>query len=140
MTEPDLVTVDDYAAVDNASLTAHVNSRGVFDLHPLHVGRGAVMRSHSRLMAGASVGAFSTLLEHTLVVSGDATPPGSVWQGWPASPSRVGAEAAGAPARRPSRLRMLWSRLFRSRALSRKHSDADVTELLLGEEEEEVLL
>lgn len=30
MTEPDLVTIDDGAAIDDASLVAHINTRGVF--------------------------------------------------------------------------------------------------------------
>lgn len=68
MTEPDLVTVEDLATVDNASLVAHINTRGVFDLNRLHVGRGAVLRSHSRLLSGATMRPFSTMLEHTLVV------------------------------------------------------------------------
>jgi hypothetical protein len=30
MTEPDLVTIEDFAAIDDASLIAHINTRGVF--------------------------------------------------------------------------------------------------------------
>ena len=33
MTEPDLVTIEDFAAVDDASLIAHINTRGVFRYH-----------------------------------------------------------------------------------------------------------
>ncbi len=70
MTEPDLVTIGAGASVDNASLVAHINSRGVFQLNELVVGEGAVMRSKTRLLSGAAMGPFSTLLENTLVVSG----------------------------------------------------------------------
>ena len=49
MTEPDLVSIGDDVSVDNASLIAHVNSRGDFSLNPLRVGAGCVLRSHSRL-------------------------------------------------------------------------------------------
>jgi hypothetical protein len=109
----------------------------VFDLHPLHVGEGAVLRAHSRLMAGATVGAYSTLLEHTLVVSGEITPPGSVWQGWPAGPSSLPTASEDGrdlqwARRRLSRGQILWARLFRNSKGSRSHSD--VTELLLGHE------
>ncbi len=48
MTEPDLVTVHDEAAIDDASLICHRNTRGHFSLDPLVVGRGCVMRSGSR--------------------------------------------------------------------------------------------
>ena len=39
MTEPDLVTIGDDAGVDDASLIAHINTRGIFRLNPLNVGR-----------------------------------------------------------------------------------------------------
>jgi hypothetical protein len=70
MTEPDLVTVGNGACVDNAFLVSHINSRGVFQLNCLVVGEGAVMRSKTRLLSGASMGPYSTMLENTLVVSG----------------------------------------------------------------------
>ncbi|GAX85098.1 hypothetical protein CEUSTIGMA_g12518.t1 [Chlamydomonas eustigma] len=85
MTEPDLVSVGSGACVDNASLVSHINSRGIFQLNNLVVGEGAVMRSKTRLLSGASMGPYSTMLENTLVVSGDVLGPGTVWQGWPAS-------------------------------------------------------
>lgn len=84
MTEPDLVTIDDDACIDDASLVCHINTKGNFGLNNLDVGRGAVMRSGSRLLSGASMSDYSTLLEHTLLVSGVKAPKGSVWQGWPA--------------------------------------------------------
>lgn len=30
MTEPDLVTIEDFVGVDDASLIAHINTRGIF--------------------------------------------------------------------------------------------------------------
>ena len=84
-TEPDLVTLGDNVCVDNASLTAHTNTRGTFDIQPLRVGACSVLRSHTRLMGGAALGKHCTLLEHTLVVSGDDLPAGTTWLGWPAS-------------------------------------------------------
>lgn len=44
MTEPDLVTIGDGASVDDASLIAHINTRGIFRLNPLYVGNGCVLR------------------------------------------------------------------------------------------------
>lgn len=32
MTEPDLVTIEDFVGVDDASLIAHINTRGIFRL------------------------------------------------------------------------------------------------------------
>jgi acyl-CoA synthetase (AMP-forming)/AMP-acid ligase II/acetyltransferase-like isoleucine patch superfamily enzyme len=84
MTEPDLVDVKEGACIDDASLVCHINTKGHFALNKLEVGRGAVMRFGSRLLSGASMGDYSTLLEHTLMPGGAIVPPGSVWQGWPA--------------------------------------------------------
>lgn len=30
MTEPDLVTIEDFVSVDDAALIAHINTRGIF--------------------------------------------------------------------------------------------------------------
>lgn len=38
MTEPDLVTIGDCANIDDASIIAHINTRGTFRLHTLQVG------------------------------------------------------------------------------------------------------
>lgn len=83
MTEPDLVSIGDFAAVDDASLVAHINTRGVFRLNELMVGRGCVLKSSCRLLSGANMDAHSILLEHTLVLAGETVECGSVWQGWP---------------------------------------------------------
>jgi carbonic anhydrase/acetyltransferase-like protein (isoleucine patch superfamily) len=85
MTEPDLVTLERGACVDEASLVCHVNSRGAFALHPLVVGEGATLRSQSRLLSGAAMEPWSSLQEHTLVLGGDVVPEGVTWQGWPAN-------------------------------------------------------
>jgi hypothetical protein len=110
MTEPDLVTIEDFAAVDDASLIAHINTRGIFRyadrisrlavsgrfllltlcitccrLNPLFVGMGCVLKSNTRVLSGASMDAHSVLLEHTLVMAGEVVDCGAVWQGWPAN-------------------------------------------------------
>ena len=83
-TEPDLVTLGNRVAVDDASLVGHINTRGKFDLNPLHVGDRSVLRSGSRLLSGARMEADTCLLEHTLVMAGDVVDAGCTSQGWPA--------------------------------------------------------
>lgn len=83
-TEPDLLTLGDRVAVDDASLVAHINSRGNFSLNPLKVGDRSVLRSGSRLLSGAQMGADCCLLEHTLIMAGDVADDGATYQGWPA--------------------------------------------------------
>ncbi|KAE9981906.1 putative NRPS-like protein biosynthetic cluster [Venturia inaequalis] len=82
-TEPDLLTLGDRVAVDDASLVAHINTRGNFKLNPLVVGDRCVLRTGSRLLSGASMGDDSCLLEHTLVMAGDEVDVGATLQGWP---------------------------------------------------------
>ncbi|TIA39607.1 hypothetical protein D6C78_03154 [Aureobasidium pullulans] len=82
-TEPDLLTLGDRVAVDDASLVSHINSRGVFNLNPLVVGDRSVLRSGARLLSGANMGQDTMLLEHTLVMAGDIVDDGTTYQGWP---------------------------------------------------------
>ncbi len=84
-TEPDLVTLGDRVAVDDASLVAHINSRGNFCLNTLVVGDRSVLRTGSRLLSGAAMGKDACLLEHTLVMAGDEVEDGATCQGWPAN-------------------------------------------------------
>ena len=84
-TEPDLVTLGDRVAVDDASLVAHINSRGNFCLNTLVVGDRSVLRTGSRLLSGAAMGKDACLLEHTLVMAGDEVEEGATCQGWPAN-------------------------------------------------------
>ncbi|KAK6429359.1 hypothetical protein LTR95_014493, partial [Oleoguttula sp. CCFEE 5521] len=83
-TEPDLLTLGDRVSIDDASLVAHINTRGKFDLNPLVVGDRTVLRSGSRLLSGAKMEADSCLLEHTLVMAGDVVEAEATCQGWPA--------------------------------------------------------
>lgn len=83
-TEPDLLTLGDRVAVDDASLVAHINTRGKFDLNPLSVGSRSVLRSGSRLLSSAVMEDDTCLLEHTLVMAGDVVDKGTTSQGWPA--------------------------------------------------------
>lgn len=83
-TEPDLIEMGDRVAIDDASVVAHINSRGNFWLNPLKIGSRSVMRSGTRLLSGAQMGEDSCLLEQTLVMAGDVADDGTTYQGWPA--------------------------------------------------------
>ncbi|KAK5722153.1 putative NRPS-like protein biosynthetic cluster [Elasticomyces elasticus] len=83
-TEPDLLELGDRVVVDDASLVAHINTRGKFDLNELKVGHRSVLRSGSRLLSGAKMEDDTCLLEHTLVMAGDVVEAGCTSQGWPA--------------------------------------------------------
>jgi hypothetical protein len=110
MTEPDLVQIGDEACVDDASLVAHINSRGRFTLNRVVVGPGATLKAFSRLLSGAAMMPRATVLEHTLVLGGDVVEEDSIWQGWPgreiakAAPVRVQAPALGGQHRDPALL------------------------------------
>ncbi|RDA84714.1 hypothetical protein CP532_5246 [Ophiocordyceps camponoti-leonardi (nom. inval.)] len=83
-TEPDLITMGDRVAIDDASVVAHINTRGKFDLNRLEIGSRCVMRTGSRLLSGAVMKEGSCLLEHTMIMGGDVVDDGSTMQGWPA--------------------------------------------------------
>jgi len=85
MTEPDLVKLGDGVCVDKASLVAHSNTFGEYELRTLEVGRKATLRSGSRLISGAKMEDHSEILEHTLILPGDEVPKYQACQGWPAS-------------------------------------------------------
>jgi acetyltransferase-like isoleucine patch superfamily enzyme/acyl carrier protein len=83
-TEPDLIKLGDRVAIDDASVVAHINTRGKFDLNRLSIGDRCVMRSGSRLLSGATMKNDSCLLEHTLIMGGDVVEENWTMQGWPA--------------------------------------------------------
>ena len=89
LTEPDLLTLGDRVTVDDASLVGHINTRGKFDLNRLRVGDRSVLRTSSRLLSGAEMGADSCLLEHTLIMASDVVDEGVTMQGWPAGRFRA---------------------------------------------------
>lgn len=83
-TEPDLINLGDRVTVDDASVVAHINTRGKFDLNRLEIGDRCVLRSGSRLLSGATMKDDSCLLEHTLIMGGDVVEEKWTMQGWPA--------------------------------------------------------
>jgi hypothetical protein len=50
MTEPDLVEVGDNVSLDDCSVVAHINSRGIFSLNRLQIGNGYVVSSFTARM------------------------------------------------------------------------------------------
>jgi hypothetical protein len=62
---------------------AHINTRGLFSLNPLNIGRCSTIRAHSRMVSGAVVKSHALVLEHTLVLNGEVIEDYSVCQGWP---------------------------------------------------------
>lgn len=88
-TEPDLIKIGDRTVIDDASVVAHINTRGKFDLNRLEIGARCVMRSGSRLLSGAQMKDDSALLEHTLIMGGDVVEKGWTMQGWPADRFRA---------------------------------------------------
>ncbi|CAM1511095.1 Fc.00g086080.m01.CDS01 [Cosmosporella sp. VM-42] len=83
-TEPDLITLGDRVTVDDASVVAHINTRGKFDLNRLEIGNRCVLRTGSRLLSGATMKDDSCLLEHTLIMGGDVVEERWTMQDWPA--------------------------------------------------------
>lgn len=83
-TEPDLIKLGDRVVVDDASVVAHINTRGKFDLNRLEIGDRCVLRTGSRLLSGATMKDDSCLLEHTLIMGGDVVEAKWTMQGWPA--------------------------------------------------------
>lgn len=83
-TEPDLITLGHRVAIDDASVIAHINTRGKFDLNRLEIGDRCVLRTGSRLLSGAIMRQDSCLLEHTLIMGGDIVEERYTMQGWPA--------------------------------------------------------
>ena len=63
-TEPNILALENRAAVDDASLVAYLNLRGNFFLNVISVGDRSVLESGSRLLSGATMGADACLLEH----------------------------------------------------------------------------
>jgi carbonic anhydrase/acetyltransferase-like protein (isoleucine patch superfamily) len=83
-TEPDLIHLGDRVNIDDASVVAHINTRGKFDLNRLEIGDRCVLRTGSRLLSGATMKNDSCLLEHTLIMGGDIVEEKWTMQGWPA--------------------------------------------------------
>ncbi|KAG7149834.1 putative peroxisomal-coenzyme A synthetase like protein [Verticillium longisporum] len=83
-TEPDLVTIGDRVAIDDATLVTHKDIRGKFDLAEVRIGDRCVLRSGSSILSGVTMEPGSCLLEHTLIMQDEVVPADATMQGWPA--------------------------------------------------------
>lgn len=84
MPEPDLVEIGDRCVIDIASIVAHLNTRGNFELVKIKLDSHATLRSRSRVQQGVHCEAGSMLLEKSLALTGEIIEANSVWQGSPA--------------------------------------------------------
>jgi acetyltransferase-like isoleucine patch superfamily enzyme len=85
MPEPDLVVMGDRCVIDRASLVAHLNTRGNFELAKIVLESDCTLRTQSRLQQGVYMEAGSQLLEKSVAMTGEVIERNSVWLGCPAS-------------------------------------------------------
>jgi acyl-coenzyme A synthetase/AMP-(fatty) acid ligase/carbonic anhydrase/acetyltransferase-like protein (isoleucine patch superfamily) len=85
MPEPDLVTLGDRTVVDCASIVAHLNTRGNFELAPITVEQDCTLRTRSRIQQGVHMETGSMILEKSLAMTGEVIDERTVWQGGPAT-------------------------------------------------------
>eukprot|EP00529_Nitzschia_sp_RCC80_P002669 CAMPEP_0113509814 /NCGR_PEP_ID=MMETSP0014_2-20120614/37784_1 /TAXON_ID=2857 /ORGANISM="Nitzschia sp." /LENGTH=1713 /DNA_ID=CAMNT_0000405685 /DNA_START=253 /DNA_END=5390 /DNA_ORIENTATION=+ /assembly_acc=CAM_ASM_000159 len=83
MPEPDLVTIGDRCVVDCASIVCHLNTRGNFQLAPIHIGDDCTLRTKSRVQQGVKMEPKSQLLEKSIAMTGECLDERTVWQGSP---------------------------------------------------------
>ena len=98
MVEPDLVVIEDGAAVNFAHIICHTNTLGSFALNHIVIKSGAALGTESRIMGGVVIGEDSVLLEHTMAMVGDVVEPGDIWQGWPVQAIAKAEDVAAAAA------------------------------------------
>lgn len=85
MPEPDLVQMGDRCIIDVASVVAHLNTRGNFELVKIRLDNHVTLRTRSRIQQGVHCESGSMLLEKSLALTGEIVEADSVWQGAPAS-------------------------------------------------------
>ena len=85
MPEPDLVQMGDRCVIDVASVVAHLNTRGNFELVKIRLDNHVTLRTRSRVQQGVHCESGSMLLEKSLALTGEIIECNSVWQGAPAS-------------------------------------------------------
>jgi len=84
MPEPELVKIGDRCAVDVASIVAHLNTRGNFELVRIELENNVTLRTRSRIQQGVIMEEGAMLLEKSLALTGEIIDSESVWQGAPA--------------------------------------------------------
>jgi hypothetical protein len=85
MPEPDLVKFGDRCIIDMASIVAHLNTRGNFELVKIVMEDHVTLRSRSRIQQGVYMETGAMLMEKSLALTGEVLDADTVWQGAPAS-------------------------------------------------------
>ena len=84
MPEPDLITIGEGCVVDVASIVAHLNTRGNFELVKIKLEENVTLRTRSRIQQGVIMEEGAMLLEKSLALTGEIIDSECVWQGAPA--------------------------------------------------------
>ncbi len=84
MPEPDLIKIGDGCVVDVASIVAHLNTRGNFELVKIELEDNVTLRTRSRIQQGVIMEEGAMLLEKSLALTGEIIDSECVWQGAPA--------------------------------------------------------
>ncbi|CAJ1970404.1 unnamed protein product [Cylindrotheca closterium] len=84
MPEPDLVSIGDCVTVDMASIVCHLNTKGNFELVPIHLESFTTLRARSRVQQGVHMESNAMILEKSLALTGEVIESRSIWQGSPA--------------------------------------------------------
>ena len=85
MPEPDLIKIGDRCVIDMASIVAHLNTRGNFELVNITMEDHVTLRARSRIQQGVYMETGAMLLEKSLALTGEVLDADTVWQGSPAS-------------------------------------------------------
>jgi non-ribosomal peptide synthetase-like protein len=85
--EADLVRLGDGATVNRGCvLQTHLFHDRIMSMDTVALEQGATLGQHSVILPGASIGAASTVGPASLVLRGEAIPPGTRWAGNPTAP------------------------------------------------------
>jgi non-ribosomal peptide synthetase-like protein len=86
-TEFDLISIGDDAVISEGAITqTHLFEDRVMKMSRVEVGAGVTVGARSVVLYDATVGAGAYLDGMSLVMKGEALPPGSRWRGIPARP------------------------------------------------------
>jgi non-ribosomal peptide synthetase-like protein len=85
LTEFDMVRIDDDAALSEISgPQTHLFEDRVMKIGPVHIGARATLGTSAIALYGSSIGDDASIGSLSLVMKGEAIPPGTVWAGSPA--------------------------------------------------------
>jgi acetyltransferase-like isoleucine patch superfamily enzyme len=85
--EPDCLSIGDNTAIDEmTSIMAHIVRNRCLKFHNVVVGSGVTIGCGSCVLPGCYIGDGASMGDVSLLMKGEAMPPGSVWNGVPAVP------------------------------------------------------